>query len=286
MKHKLVFPLLVVLLTTVAAPPAWCGRYYLTASGEHYFGGNVSGDSLNADGTFQDLWIYAGLPSFTIAGKKVFSAVEADLLHRQITYNGAPLNGSPHLFHRYGIFAGVTLFTPPGQKGSFMVGPGIATDFSKVNDRIGYLHLIYDHRFTVSKKLTIGLGIVAQYHFDAWRVPLNLLPTLRWDINPQTKLAINWDNLQLSRRIFPRTLVVGELRYDLSFFRSRDRLSYELETVSAGGGFDVRLGKRSRLRIRYQELLMHREIIRKSGDALVDLDGGRGRSVKLLLVTQ
>lgn len=117
-------------LTTFFAPAGYCGGYYLTVSGELYFGTNVAGDALKADGTFQDLWIYAGLPSFTVAGKKAFSAFESDLLHRRIAHEGEALNESPHLFHRYGMFAGITLFTPPGQKGSFMVGPGIATEFS------------------------------------------------------------------------------------------------------------------------------------------------------------
>jgi hypothetical protein len=259
-------------------------NWYLTASGGQYFTEKVSVDSFTTDKSFQNFWLYAGLPSFSIAGKKIFSAVEIELMHRQITFAGNPLHDPSVLFQRYGLFAGVRLIDRPRQKGSLMAGPGIATDFTEVSTGIGYLHLIYDHRFTFSDKLQIGLGIVFQYHFDAWRSPVNLLPTVKWQIAPHTQLDVTWDNLQLKQGIFKRTMAVGEVRYDLSFFRSRNRLSYELETVSAGGGFDIQVSRRYSVRMRYQELVMHREIIRRNGGALVDVIGGRGRLLRVVLV--
>jgi hypothetical protein len=257
---------------------------YITVGIEQFFGVAVSSDSLKADRQFQNLWAYAGLPGLRIASKSIFSAVEIDLLNRAVDFNGARLNSTTTLMQRYGIFAGMTIIDRPNQRGSLMAGAGVAGDFGHGDSRLGYCHLIYDHRFIVSDRLTLGLGILFQYHFDEWRSPVNFLPTVKWRISPRSQLQVAWDNLEIRRSLFARTVAVAELRYDLSFFRLRDRLSYEFETVGIGGGCDIRLGRDLFLRLRYKEIVFGREIVRRKGAISADDRIEQGRSIKIALV--
>jgi hypothetical protein len=257
---------------------------YITASFEHYFSAPIHGDSLTADASFKNAWAYMGLPGFRVATKNVFSAIELDVVERAIAYGPQKLTGARTIMQRYGVFTGMTIIDNPGNKGSVLAGAGVASDFSVRDPDIWYLHLIYDHRFILSENLTIGAGILFQYHFDAWRMPINLLPTIKWRIGPRTQFQVAWDNAQIKQYLFSRTTGVLELRYDLSFFRLRDKLSYELETVAAGMGADVHLGGNFFMRLRYKNLVYRREILRLGGTAIEDIIGGRGGTVKISFV--
>jgi hypothetical protein len=258
----------------------------IAVSFEQFFGTPFHHDSLNAKPDFQDVWVYAGLPGFRILGKSVFCALEMDMMNRKIDYLGEPLNSSSTLMQRYGVFAGVTLFDFRNQKGTFMVEPGAASDFGRTDPHVWYLQLIYDHRVAVSDRLKLGLDILFQYHFDAWRPPVYLLATLQWQASTKTLLRIAWDKFEIERLLFPRVSAVGEVRYDLSFFRLRDKLSYELETASAGGGMDFRVSRDWFVRLRYKEMLFHREVVRRSGAAIEDFNSSPGRSIKVSFVKE
>jgi|WetSurMetagenome_2_1015567.scaffolds.fasta_scaffold185913_2 hypothetical protein len=257
---------------------------YITASFEQYFSAPVGADSFSAKAAFQNAWAYVGLPGLSVLHKNVFSAVELDFIDRAISHGPKPLNDRGAIMQRYGLFAGATIFDNPGSKGSIMAGGGVASDFSVNDGNIWYLHLIYDHRFVISENLTIGVGVLFQYHFDAWRMPINLLPTIKWQIGPQTQFQVAWDNAEFKQHLFSRVTGIAEVRYDLSFFRLRDKLSYELETVAAGAGADIHLAGNYFLRLRYKNLMFRREIIRLRGIAIEDITGGHGGSVKISFV--
>jgi hypothetical protein len=82
----------------------------------------------------------------------------------------------------------------------------------------------------------------------------------------------------------PRLSLSAETRYDLSFFCLGNDDSVELETVGAGGGFDLWLFGDVYLRFRFKELLFRRELWRLENGNDIDLRENSGRSVKLQLV--
>jgi hypothetical protein len=258
----------------------------VSVSVEQFFATPFHHDSLDAKPDFQDVWVYASLPGFRVLGKSVFCAAEMDLVNREIDFQGQRLNSSSTVMQRYGVFAGATLIDFRNQKGTLMIEPGVASDFGRSDPHVWYVHLIYDHRITISNRLKLGLGILFQYHFDSWRPPVNLLATVQWQATDKTILRIAWDKLEIERSLFWRVSVVGEMRYDLSFFRLANRLTYELETWAAGGGFDVRVSRDWFVRLRYKEMLYHREDVRMAGTAIEDYNASRGRSAKVSLVKE
>jgi hypothetical protein len=258
----------------------------VSASIEQFFSTPFDHDSLNSQSDFQDVWVYAGLPGFKVLGKSVFCALEMDLMDRIIDFRGERLNSSSVLMQRYGVFAGVTLIDFANQKGTVMAEPGVASDFGRSDPHVWYVQLIYDHRITVSGTLKLGLGIQFQYHFDSWRMPFNLLPTVQWQATRKTILRVAWDKFEIERLLSSRLSAVAEVRYDLSFFRLRNSLSWELESWSAGGGLNFRMSRDWYVRLRYKEMLLHREDVRLEGNTIEDFGKLGGRSVKLSVVKE
>lgn len=258
----------------------------ISASFEQFFSTPFHHDSLDAQPDFQDAWVYACLPGFKVLGKGAFCAIEIDLMNRAVDFRGERLNSSSTLMQRYGAFAGVTIIDFGNQKGTFMIGPGVASDFGRSDPHVWYVQLIYDHRITISKRLKLGLGIEFQYHFDSWRMPINLLPTVEWQVTDKTVLRVAWDKLEVEQLLFSRLSLAGEVRYDLSFFRLRNSLSYELESWSAGGGLNFRVSRDWYVRLRYKEMLLHREDVRLAGTPIEDFNTSGGHSLKVSVVKE
>jgi hypothetical protein len=257
---------------------------YATMAAERSFACGLDDSLMRAEEAFQSWWAYMSLPSFAISGRKVFLSAEMDGSDRKIERGGERTNGL--FMSRFGLFAGVTLFSGKKHKGSFMIGPGVASDFVSLHRDAGYVHLIYDHRFTVTKDFSWGLGLLVMYHFDRWQKnpPFNLLPSLRWRITPTTYLRAAWDTIEFSQYVASRIALVGEVRYDYSFFRLDDGITYEHTTVSAGGGVDVHIAGDMFVRIRYRENLYKKEYLEQEKSALVDDVSTAGRALKLMIV--
>lgn len=254
----------------------------VTAGAEQFWDASSATDSLTIDGVFQSGWVYAGLPGFKLFGKNVFTALEADILHRTL-YHGDELV-TDRLMQRYGVFAGVTVFNNGRQRGSVLAGTGLASDFTRLTSHAWYAHLIYDHRFVMSDKFEWGLGILFSYNLGQWRLPFNLLPSLSWRIAPGTMLKVAWDNITFEQRLFARTSAFAEVRYDLSFFDLGGDTRYEVQSVAAAAGVNVRLAGPVYVRLRYKELLWRDELVDAPGSEPWQDAGGRGRSLGLVLV--
>lgn len=254
----------------------------VTIQYEHYFGTPFVADSIHAPSAFPAWWLYATLPGFRIFSKKVFWAVELDGMVRDIREGNASLSDSP--FQRYGLFAGVTLIEQSGHTGSFLAGAGVAGELPRPGLADRYVHLIYEHRYRLSRDLTVGLGILAMNNFGEWQVPFNLLPYLSWHISNRQRFRIAWDVLEFKQFFTERISASAEVRYDMSFFRIDSRASYELATVAVGGGPDIWLFRHCYLRLRYKELLYRGENVTLSGNAVHESGRQRGRSLKVQIV--
>lgn len=206
------------------------------------------------------LWAYTSLPSLSVGSKSLYIAIEAELFHHELTFMDIPQERS--LFQRYGLFAGLPVVEFKKQKGSLYASLGVASDFSTLSKRDLYWQLIYDHRVTVSNRLTLGMGILYSYaHGGPKRTsPVNLLPTLRWRIHDRWKLSMNWDNMELRYFATERLSFVGEGRYDMSWF-NLENLSYQVEDVSLGGGVDVKVASNLYVRVRALKGVYRREIL-------------------------
>ncbi|MBD3241218.1 MAG: hypothetical protein GF331_11580, partial [Chitinivibrionales bacterium] len=206
----------------------------VTANGEQAWGATIDSDYFDGESRLRNGWLYAGLPGFRVFGLNVFTALEADVLHRTMYgVDGARLNHAP--MQRYGLFAGVTLMEREKHRGSLLAGSGIASDFEHLGRHSWYLHLIYDHRFTLSERFSFGLGVLVSCNLGQWKWPINLLPSLTWRVTPRTIVKVAWDNLLIEQWLWPRTAAFAEVRYDLSFFGIGRATRYEFETVSVGG---------------------------------------------------
>ena len=254
----------------------------ITVQYEHYFGTPFVADSIHAPSAFPAWWLYATLPGFRILSKEVFWAVELDGMVRDIREGNASLSDSP--FQRYGLFTGVTLIEKAGHTGSFLAGAGVAGELSDPDFDDSYVHLIYEHRYRISRNLTLGLGVLAMNNFGEWQSPLNLLPYLSWHISERKRFRIAWDVVEFKQFLTERISTSAEVRYDMSFFRIDSRIPYELETVAVGGGPDIWLFRHFYLRLRYKELLYRNETLELPGGTEVTSERRRGRSVKVQVV--
>ena len=153
---------------------------YISAQLEQYVTRPADTAQFHGNTQFRNIWMYAGLPGFRIFKKNIFTALEYDAIFRDLYLGEKRLTAGA--MQRFGLFAGISLIEKEQQTGSFMFGTGVATDFAAVGKDALYVHLIYDHRFTISDKLVLGLGILFSYNLGAWKkpTPVNLLPTIRW----------------------------------------------------------------------------------------------------------
>lgn len=215
---------------------------------------------LHSGNAAEALWAYTTLPSLTVGNKSLYIAIEAELFHHDLNLSGVAQERS--LFQRYGLFAGLPVVELTKQKGSVYASLGVASDFSRLSRRDLYWQLIYDHRITISDRLTVGMGILYSYaHGGPKRSnPINLLPTLRWRFHDRWKLSMNWDNLELRYFATERLSFVGEGRYDMSWF-NLEEVSYQVEDVSLGGGVDLKVASNLFLRVRALKGMYRREIL-------------------------
>jgi hypothetical protein len=248
---------------------------------ETYWGASVSTDTLIRDEEFPTWWAYWTLPSFRIADRSVFAAIEMDGVNRSRRYQETEPDA---LLLRYGLFGGISLLNTPRHRGSLLLGSGVASEASSLSSDDLYLHLIYDHRIVYSDRLTLGLGILFMNHFGRWRAPFNLLPYVNWRMSDRTRLRVAWDIIELRHVLNPRFSISAETRYDLSFFHLECDDSVEFETVGLGGGFDIWLLGDMYLRLRYKNLLLRREIRRISDQDDIDIRKYDGHALKLQVV--
>jgi|GEM_PF-2081160 len=277
---------LTVVLRLFALNPHEPKDDYISVQLEQYFTPQADTTQLHGTTQFQNIWMYAGLPGFRVFKKNIFTAIEYDAVFRNLYLGENRLNAGP--MQRFGLFAGISLIEKEQQTGSFMFGTGVATDFAAIGKDALYMHLIYDHRFTISDRLVFGLGILFSYNLGAWKkpVPVNLLPTLRWRPLERTYIKIAWDNLEFRQFITERIAGIADVRYDLSFFRLKNHAGYSFETVGAGAGLDIWIIKNLYMRIRYKEILYKNEKITTTTAEFEEQHQtvGCGRSVRLMIV--
>ncbi len=261
-----------------------CSRDELvTVNGELAWEDGVVADSFAREELFESSWLYVSLPGFSVGGKNVFTALEADILHRSMYLSGEQIAG-PAL-QRYGFFGGITLIDRGTHRGSFLVGAGVAGDLAHFEGHMWYAQAIYDHRFVISDKLELGLGVLFSYNLgEIWTPPINLLPSLSWRITPKTILKAAWDNLVLEQYVFARTSVFAEIRYDLSYFGLQNNVRYSYQTVAAAAGVNVRVAGNVFVRARYKEQVFRDEELWKGERWSVGSTDSRGRSVSLSVV--
>lgn len=257
---------------------------YATMSVEHLSGSGIATGNFDAESSFQAWWSYVSFPGISVATRKIFLAAEIDGMDRRLVYQGERINGMT--MTRIGIFGGTVLWKGAKHRGALMAGTGVASDFISLHRDAAYLHLIYNHRFTVSKRLQWGLGVLVMCNSGRWQQnpPFNLLPSCKWTITPTTFLSVNWDNAQLKQYVSKRVALVGDVRYDFSFFRLDNDISTEFETVAAGGGVDVWVVNDIYVRLRYKQLVYRNEYLGQDGTVLVNENVAGGRAIKLLLV--
>ncbi|MBD3390403.1 MAG: hypothetical protein GF418_00175 [Chitinivibrionales bacterium] len=273
-----------LLLPARAIEPQHPKYDYATFTVEHLMACGNDTPGFGAEKKFQAWWMFVSFPGLAVFGRDIYLAAEVDGMDRVWSYQGERLNRTPAT--RIGLFSGVSIFKRDKHRGTFFVGTGVASDFVSLHRDAAYVHLIYDHRFTISDRLSAGLGLLVMHNFDRWQrdPPVNLLPSLRWDISRTTFLRIAWDNLTIRQYVHGRVALVGELRYDFSFFRLDHNTTVEFETVAAGGGVDIWIAGDLYVRARYKELVYKNELVERDLDVLVDDTGMRGRAVKVLLV--
>lgn len=256
---------------------------YVRVGVDHMWSADIPDDTLGGDGSFQFGTAYISLPGFRVFGKNVFMALDMEVTNRTISWDGDVVNDNP--MQRYGLFAGITLIERERHRGSFLLGSGVATDFEQFGNRSWYLHVIYDHRFDISDKVDFGMGILLSYNLGEIRMPVNLLPSFTWRITPKTMLTAAWDNLTFEQQVFPRTSLFAVVRYDLSFFGIGDRNRYEYESVSIGGGVNVRVAANYFVRIRYLESLYRSDQLDRPGrdEPVWVSEGARGVGVSVVM---
>lgn len=245
----------------------------------------IDADSLleGSGSTLESYWFYTTLPAPSVAGRSLYLALEGELFHRDISFNNYENRRS--LYQRYGFFAGYPLLKNGTQSGTLFAGVGVASDFSSLSKRDLYWQLIYDHRIVLSNDLTVGLGILYSYLHGAPKrtFAINILPTLRWRVHDRVKLSVNWDNIECKLYVKSRVAFVAEGRYDLSWY-DLAKVSYLNETVSAGGGLDVKLGSDLYMRGRVLKNLYQREILwDDNSEWIVPSKGGSGLTLRVML---
>jgi hypothetical protein len=206
-----------------------------------------------------NVWLYAGLPGIKIGPRYLFSSIEADLVVRSLSSNGNENDRS--FMQRYGLFTGYPVIEAKKHNGALMVGAGIASDMSVISSRDLFVNLIYDHTFTISPELKIGMGLLISYNLGGFKKtnPFNLLPTIDWKPNNWFGVDVRWDHASLKFYLHDRFALVSETRYDLSYY-NLEEYSYQYETVATGVGVDIAIGKSLLLRSRVLKGLYRREI--------------------------
>jgi len=234
---------------------------------------------LPTDSTFKEsspqldnVWLYAGLPGIKIGARYLFSSIEADLVVRSLSSNGNENDRS--IMQRYGLFMGYPIIAAEKHTGAFMFGTGIASDMSDISADDLFLNLIYDHTFTLSSELTIGMGVAFSHNLGGFKKPspFNLLPTIDWKPNNWFVLDIRWDHASFKLYLHDRFALVQETRYDLSYY-NLEEYSYQYETVATGAGFDIAIGKNFSLRSRVLKAVYRREISWDSADEYMITSG-------------
>lgn len=277
--------LLFITFTIFSQPTYKSTDIYSTISIEQQFIKQKNDNILKTTPHSEALRIYSSLPAVKIANKKIFTAIEVDLLNKDLFLYEKKLNEG--FFQRYGLFIGTGLIKNEKQKSAIYLGGGIASDFPALEKDCGYFHLIYDHGWLISDKLKLGIGLLLSYNIGSWKDPqlVNLLPTLQWSPSDKLNINIAWDSFKIRRFITTEITAVLEARYDLSFFKLTKDYSAYFETVGVAGGFDVNLFKSYYLQLRYKEVLYNNNYIKhNSKNSTHSLNNSEERTISISIV--
>jgi hypothetical protein len=245
--------------------------------------GAASGDSLLSNASaFPAAWLYSSLPSVHLASHPFFGAFEAEVMPRAIKYQGGQL--SHGILQRYGLFAGYTPFESETNKGTMMVGGGVASDMHSLDRHDGYLIFIYDHRFTVSENLKWGIGIEYRWLLGRWDRQPYLLFDLDWRITPTTRLHAAWSVIELKQYLIPRLALCAGARYAISYFGLDNQARSIFETVSLTAGTDVSFTANWLIRLRFDKYLMKNETINMPATGPIKSSDPLGMAVRMELV--
>lgn len=258
---------------------------YSIAQFEQQFTKSKTNSELAEELNSESFWIYSSLPSITLGSKKLFTALEIDLLKKDIFQNRKKLNDG--IFQRYGLFVGLGLIKSQKQKSAVYAGGGITTDNSKIEHNSQYFHLIYDHHWLISSKFEFGMGILLSYNSGSWKDPhiVNLLPTVKWFASPKLNILISWDNLKVKRYLTSEITGVMEIKYDMSFFKITYNESIFFENVSIGTGLDVKLFNNFYMQIRYKEQIYNNDyIVNTNNNIKLNYYQSSGRALALSIV--
>lgn len=234
---------------------------YSTINIEEQFYKYDSNNQFRGDDYSDAFWFYTSLPSIKIGKKKIFTAIEIDMLNKDFYLNDLKINYS--YFQRYGLFTGLSLLSNKKYKSVFYIGGGIASDFYSLDSKCGYIQFIYDNHWILNSKLTLGIGILISYNSGSWKDPnpINFLPTLKWNPTSKLNIQINWDNFRVRRYLTKDITGILEVRYDMSFFRTSSNYTLYIENVGASTGLDVHLFSNFFLRLRYKEIFYSNDYI-------------------------
>ncbi len=258
---------------------------YSTVHFEQQIGATNVKSNLKEEISSESFWIYNSFPSIKIGKKKIFSALEIDLLKKDIFSNNKKLNDG--IFQRYGLFIGSGLLNSKKQKSAFYIGGGIATDFSRVEKNSHYLHLIYDHHWLISPKFEFGLGVLLTYNSGSWKDPqlINLLPTIKWYPSKKLNILISWDNLKIRQYLTSNITGIMEVRYDMSFFRLTSKETIYFENVNIGTGLDIKLFHNFYMQLRYKEQIYNNDyILNTKNNSKLSFNQSSGRALGFSIV--
>lgn len=289
-RKKILLKTIILLLlflqaSTLAQPTDRQTDTYATFQITEQFSKEKSSSKLKSETNSDGLWIYSSLPSLNLRKFKIFSAVEIDLLNKDLFLNKEKINEG--IFQRYGVFLGTSIMKTEKQKSAIFIGSGIASDFPSLEEKCGYFHLIYDHQWIITSKLKMGMGILISYNNGSWNDPnlINFLPTIKWDPSPKLDIHASWDNLKIRRFLASSITGVIEVRYDMSFFRLQSEYTVFFEDVSLGTGLDLHLSKDYYLRLRYYEMIYNNNyILNTENNSTYNIDQILGRTLSLSVV--
>jgi len=221
------------------------------------------------------LWAYISLPGFNKKNISFFPALEIEFMEKNIYRDDALLHEGP--LGRIGVPLGFTLINKTHHRGVVILGPGIATASSDVSSDIFYMHVIYEHRFFISKTFEWGLGIALSFNNGYVKdPPVNLLPYLRWNLTPRLAIRANWDNVHITTQLTDRASLFAQVRYDMSFFLLRENWRYQFENVSAGAGGEFQLLKHWFMSADLRYLLYRNERVYNKGTEYSTRTGSGG----------
>lgn len=147
--YKLTYILIILIntsFTVFSQPINKSTDIYTTVSFEQYFSNKNNKKTITTSPTYEGFWLYSSLPKIKIAKKKIFTAIEIDLLNKDLYLNNHKLNEG--FFQRYGLFIGTGIIKSEKQKSIIYLGGGLASDFLKIEKKCGYFTLFM---------ITIGL---------------------------------------------------------------------------------------------------------------------------------